>query len=95
MGKDGALVGTLIQKKALKRQRLLDAAYDLFQKKGAAGTTIDDIVKQAKVAKGTFYLYFHDKNSILDALVFNICHRVFEPPAKPWTNTGRTIWRTM
>ena len=77
MGKDGALVGTLIQKKALKRQRLLDAAYDLFQKKGAAGTTIDDIVKQAKVAKGTFYLYFHDKNSSLDALVFNICHRVF------------------
>ncbi len=70
-------MGTLMQKKELKRQRLLDAAYDLFQKKGAASTTIDDIVKQAKVAKGTFYLYFHDKKSILDSLVFNICHKVF------------------
>lgn len=29
------------------------------------------------MAKGTFYLYFHDKNAILDALVFNICHKVF------------------
>ena len=70
-------MGTLMQKKAAKRQCLLDAAYSLFQKKGAASTTIDDIVKEAKVAKGTFYLYFHDKNSILDALVFNICHKVF------------------
>lgn len=65
-----------MQKKALKRQRLLDAAYALFQEKGAANTTIDDIVQQASVAKGTFYLYFHDKNAILDALILNICHQV-------------------
>lgn len=76
-GKEGSSVGTLTQKKEAKRQRLLDAAYSLFQKKGAASTTIDDIAKEAKVAKGTFYLYFHDKNALLDALVFNICHKVF------------------
>lgn len=65
------------QKKAMKRQRLLDAAYDLFQKKGADSTTIDDIARQAKVAKGTFYLYFRDKKALLDTLIFDICHQVF------------------
>ena len=67
----------LEQKKAAKRKRLLDAAYTLFQEKGAANTTINDIAKEAKVAKGTFYLYFRDKTEILDALVMQICHKVF------------------
>ena len=70
-------MGTLSQKKIIKRQRLLDAAYDLFQAKGADSTTIDEIARQAQVAKGTFYLYFRDKKAILDALVFDICHKVF------------------
>ena len=54
----------LEQKKAAKRKRLLDAAYTLFQEKGAANTTINDIAKEAQVAKGTFYLYFRDKTEI-------------------------------
>ena len=62
----------LEQKKAAKRKRLLDAAYTLFQEKGAANTTINDIAKEAQVAKGTFYLYFRDKTEILDALVMQI-----------------------
>lgn len=69
-------MGTLTLKKAIKRQRLLDAAFDLFQKKGAESTTIDEIAKRAQVAKGTFYLYFRDKKAILDTLVFDICHKV-------------------
>lgn len=68
----------LEKKKAAKRKRLLDAAYTLFQEKGAANTTINDIVRKAQVAKGTFYLYFHDKNEILDALVVQICHKIFQ-----------------
>lgn len=67
----------LERKKAAKRQRLLDAANTLFQQKGAVNTTINDIAKEANVAKGTFYLYFQDKNAILDALVVQICRRVF------------------
>ena len=49
----------LEQKKAAKRKRLLDAAYTLFQEKGAANTTINDIAKEAKVAKGCL-LYTSD-----------------------------------
>lgn len=56
-------------KKLMKENAILDAAYDLFSKVGVNGTTIDEIVHKAGVAKGTFYLYFHDKYDLLDMIV--------------------------
>jgi len=56
-------------KKQMKARSLLDSAYDLFASKGVHETSIDDIVKQARVAKGTFYLYFKDKYDVLDRIV--------------------------
>ena len=52
-----------------KRKRLLASAYNLFTTKGINSTTIQDIVDAAKVAKGTFYLYFEDKYHIQEQLV--------------------------
>lgn len=66
----------LDQKKEEKHQSLLDAAYTLFLEKGAGKTSISDIVQKANVAKGTFYLYFRDKEDILQALVYKISYRV-------------------
>ena len=57
-------MGRLDEKKKKKRIALLDAAYDLFTSKGVAETSISDIVQRAEMAKGTFYLYFKDKNEI-------------------------------
>jgi AcrR family transcriptional regulator len=57
------------EKKRNKRDRLLHAALELFLEKGPAATSIDDIVQSAGVAKGTFYLYFKDRNEILDRIV--------------------------
>lgn len=47
---------------------LLDAAAALFVEKSVAGTSIDDIVERAGVAKGTFYHYFQDRAAMLEAL---------------------------
>lgn len=54
-----------------KEMSLLNSAYELFTTKGVNNTTINDIVKKAGVAKGTFYLYFKDKYEILDEIVLN------------------------
>lgn len=51
-----------------RRADLMRSAADLFVAKGVAATTIDDIVADAAVAKGTFYLYFKSKDEILGAL---------------------------
>lgn len=55
--------------KAERRKELLHAARDVFATKGYHDAKIDDIVAAAKVAKGTFYLYFPDKRSVFSDLV--------------------------
>ena len=59
----------LEENKKRKKQLLLDSSFDLFMKKGWLETTISDIVKQANVAKGTFYLYYKDKYDIRNNLI--------------------------
>lgn len=54
----------LERKKALRRQSLVDSAKQLFSEKGYAGTTIDDIVAHADVAKVTFYYHFKSKEEV-------------------------------
>ena len=62
-------MGSVIErKKADKRKRLLEAAYNCFKDKGFAHTSISDICEKAEVAKGTFYLYFKDKEEIIHVL---------------------------
>ncbi len=51
-----------------KREVILKAAEGIFLKKGFFPTRIDDIARAARVAKGTVYLYFSDKESIYLAL---------------------------
>lgn len=57
------------KKKNLKESDLFNAAFELFTTKGIQDTAIDDIVKKAGVAKGTFYLYFKDKYDIVNKLI--------------------------
>lgn len=62
----------IARKKHEKRKALMDAAYSLFIHKGVARTSIAEICKEAGIAKGTFYLYFKDKDDILRALTKRI-----------------------
>lgn len=57
------------EKQKTKRSSILDSAYDLFVSKSFNNTSIDDVVKKAGIAKGTFYLYFKDKYDLLDRIV--------------------------
>ena len=52
-------------------------------------TSVDEIVRGANVAKGTFYLYFHDKDQLLGQLVYNISAQVLEE-AYEWLDERRT-----
>lgn len=60
-----------------KLNKLLDTAFQLFTDKGIKHTSIQDIVDQAGVAKGTFYLYFKDKYEIQDHLLARTSYRLF------------------
>ena len=51
----------VLMNKNEKRRRIEEAALRLFAKEDFNRISIDQIVQDAHVAKGTFYLYFHDK----------------------------------
>jgi AcrR family transcriptional regulator len=55
--------------KVERRAQLLSRARDVFAKRGYHATKIEDIVAAAKVARGTFYLYFEDKRGVFAELV--------------------------
>jgi AcrR family transcriptional regulator len=46
----------------------MDAAQALFLDKGFDAASVDEIVRAADVAKGTFYFYFKTKHDVLEAL---------------------------
>lgn len=52
-----------------KRSLILAAALDEFSQNGFAAARLDDVAKRAKVAKGTIYLYFKDKDSLFQELL--------------------------
>lgn len=62
-------MGKVDEKKRIKQEALLFSAFELFTENGIHNTSVSDIVKRAKMAKGTFYLYFKDKYDIRDRLI--------------------------
>ena len=65
-----------------KELRLLDSAFELFTKKGFKNTSIQDIVDNSKVAKGTFYTYFKDKYELRDILIAKKSNNLFQSALK-------------
>lgn len=48
---------------------ILSAALDLFTERGFNGTRMEDVAARAGLSKAAIYLYFKDKNALLEALV--------------------------
>ncbi len=59
----------ITKKKNEKYTKILDTALRLFEKNGTHLVSIDEIVKGAGVAKGTFYLYFKDRYDLISTLI--------------------------
>ncbi|MCY0856319.1 TetR/AcrR family transcriptional regulator [Cupriavidus sp. D39] len=56
-----------------KRDRILDSALILFLRYGVKRTSIDDIARQAGIAKGTVYLSFDSKAALFAAIADRLC----------------------
>ena len=82
---------TAAENKHLKQLRILDAATHLFLDRSVSDTAIDDVVKLAGVAKGTFYLYFRDKYDLLDQIVIRRTAALFTEPPTVNTLSSNTI----
>lgn len=63
------MTGLRKAQKAMTRRLLLSTALDLFQAKGYAATTIDEIAAAAGTTRVTFYAYFPSRADLMKALI--------------------------
>ena len=76
--KELTVMGKLDINKKQKETSLLETAFNLFTTKGLNKTSISDIVSNAGVAKGTFYLYFKDKYDLRNRLISHKSSQLFK-----------------
>ena len=64
------------------REALFNEGLRLFSEKGLQQTTVNDIVQAVGIARGTFYNYFDDVNSLFESLIQSINKRIQEDVQK-------------
>jgi AcrR family transcriptional regulator len=90
-------------RKAERRQHILGVARDVFAKRGYHQTTIEDIVAEAGVARGTYYLYFEDKRAVFSELIDRFSSKIamaimriaIDDPARPVAEQVRSNIRAI
>ena len=76
-----------------RRQRILDAAQNLFLRNGLRGTTMEEIAREAGVAKPTLYGYFPDKGAIIQTIIVSIFDDLRTTSANALAQEGTTKQR--
>lgn len=74
------------QRRAETRQRILDAAGDLFREHGIDGVGLDAVMKRAGLTHGGFYLHFPSK----EALAAEVARSLLEGAATRWRNLSES-----
>ncbi len=74
-----------------RRTQILDAAFRVFQHQGIGQASMDEIAKEAELAKGTIYLYYENKDELLIGLVIKGFEVLFELMAEETDKKERGI----
>jgi TetR/AcrR family transcriptional regulator len=77
------------EKKALFRQRILEAAREVFFRDGFMAANLDEVAQIADVAKGTLYRYFDNKGELYVA-VLSHNGEIFERKMREAAEQGRS-----
>lgn len=65
----GGATGKLTRPAVPARQRVLDAAYELFARRGIRDVGVDELIQTSGVAKATFYKHFKSKDDVVLAFL--------------------------
>lgn len=71
-----------MKKSEQTRQQILNGAITLFKNNGVQNTSVNEIVKQLGIAKGTFFYYFPKKDDIIIEIINIEFSNYFSSPRK-------------
>jgi len=63
---------------ARRSEQIVAAAFEEFSAHGFAATRLDDVARRARIAKGTIYLHFKNKEILFQAVVRSLIRPLFE-----------------
>ena len=89
MAAEEVLVGT----GARTREALLDAGVAVAEAHGLSGLSVNRVVAEAGVAKGTFYVHFRDREAFVDALHEQFHERVLHAVGEATVGAPERLWR--
>jgi TetR/AcrR family transcriptional regulator, mexJK operon transcriptional repressor len=70
-------------KEGSARERIRDAAIELFLQKGYEGVSVDAIARASEVSKPTIYAHFEGKEDLFVSLLEDACERLLAPLVSP------------
>ena len=78
----------------LRKNQILDGAKKLIARNGYYQTHVEDILREVKIGKGTFYLYFNNKEDLFIAILERFLEEWERTVLVALTDTGQKDLRT-
>ena len=66
------------EERNLRKERILDAALQIFKEKGIENSTMESIASKAGFGTATLYYYFHSKEEVFVAILLNGWEKLWE-----------------
>jgi AcrR family transcriptional regulator len=63
--------------KSVRKQKIIDTAADLFQKRGYSSTTLDDVASVLGISKAALYHYVSSKDELLSTIYTQAFNNIF------------------
>jgi AcrR family transcriptional regulator len=83
------------EQKLHRQEEILAAAFEVFAAHGFEAARIDEVARQAGIAKGTIYLYFPDKERLFRAMVRSLVQKRFDVVAASFEGTAEQLLREL
>ncbi|MBY9080520.1 TetR/AcrR family transcriptional regulator [Paenibacillus sp. HN-1] len=82
-----------------RKKEIIGVAGRLFQTKGYVNTTVEDVIRESGIAKGTFYYHFSSKEtllrSVLETRLDNLEQSALQIAGHPEWNAKRKLQETL
>jgi AcrR family transcriptional regulator len=78
----------IVKKPDVRRAEIIKAARDLFQTRDYEHTTMQDVMDELDIAKGTIYHYFKSKEELLEAVIQDIVDQAVDYMQSVVDNAG-------